>query len=297
MDATAWLKIETARQKIDMLPQVIEGLLRGNHPQLLDSVSDLPKKSANTFPAIPGRDVEVLGIKFHPKKPGLATREGQIRLLHDLGNIELQAMELAVRTLIEFPNSSTSFREELSEIALDEARHFSLCLKGIEELGSHWGALPVHTALWEAVKEFELSLESDVARNGDLLGRVLLVHRYMEGSGLDAGARITEKLSGVDGPFVKITREIVGTILREEIGHVSFGSKWYRDLCRHREIDSDTHFRKHYPEILWHMPRTERPALAFRSEAGFSFAENEIIRILFEKTDFSQKRPSRPPTI
>jgi uncharacterized ferritin-like protein (DUF455 family) len=290
MDSTAWLKIETARQKIDRLPSVIEVLLG-------TGAVELPKKDAPLVPVVPGRDAAVLSIKLHPKKPGLATREGQIRLLHDLGNIELQAMELAVRTLIEFPDAPPVFREELSEIALDEARHFSLCLDGIEELGSHWGALPVHAALWEAVCEFERSAESEVARPGDLLGRVLLVHRYMEGSGLDAGARITEKLSGVDEPYVKISRGIVGTILREEIGHVSFGSRWYRELCRGREIDSDQHFRKHYPEILWHMPRTERPAYGYRKEAGFSEPENEIIRLLFEKTDFSQKRPKVPPTI
>ena len=290
MDATAWLKIETARQKIDRLPAVIEALLDTGKVEL-------PKKDASSVPEVPGRDANVLSIKLHPKKPGLATREGQVRLLHDLGNIELQAMELAVRTLIEFPEAPTDFREELSEIALDEARHFSLCLDGIEELGSHWGALPVHAALWEAVCEFENTSESEVARPGDLLGRVLLVHRYMEGSGLDAGARITEKLSGVNEPYVKISREIVGTILREEIGHVSFGSRWYRELCRQREIDSDQHFRKHYPEILWHMPRTERPAYAYRTQAGFSDSENDTVRLLFEKTDFSQKRPSKPPEL
>jgi uncharacterized ferritin-like protein (DUF455 family) len=289
MDATAWLKIETARQKIDHLPSVIEALLGAR-------AVELPKKDAPSVPDVPGRDAQVLSIKLHPKKAGLATLEGQVRLLHDLGNIELQAMELAVRTLIEFPEAPNVFREELSEIALDEARHFSLCLDGIEELGSHWGALPVHAALWEAVFEFEKTAESEVARPGDLLGRVLLVHRYMEGSGLDAGARITEKLSGVNEPYVKISRKIVGTILREEIGHVSFGSRWYRELCRKREIDSDQHFRKHYPEILWHMPRTERPAYAYRTQAGFSEPENEIIRLLFEKTDFSQKRPKVPPT-
>ncbi len=290
MDATAWLKIETARQKIDGLPAVIEAQLGSSFP-------NMPKKYASSVPDLPGRDADVLSIKLHPKKPGLATRDGQVRLLHDLGNIELQAMELAVRTLIEFPEAPPLFREELAEIALDEARHLSLCLDGIDELGSHWGALPVHTALWEAVFEFERTSESEVARPGDLLGRVLLVHRYMEGSGLDAGARITEKLSGVDEPYVKISREIVGTILREEIGHVSFGSRWYRELCRQREIDSDQHFRKHYPEILWHMPRTERPAYAYRTQAGFSEPENEIIRLLFEKTDFSQKRPSKPPEL
>ncbi len=49
------------------------------------------------------RDIEVLHPKFHPPKKGFSTPEGQARMLHDLANIELQAMELGIRTLVEFP--------------------------------------------------------------------------------------------------------------------------------------------------------------------------------------------------
>ena len=46
--------------------------------------------------------------------------EGHARLLHDLANIELQAMELAVRSLYEFPEATTEFKKDLAEIALGE---------------------------------------------------------------------------------------------------------------------------------------------------------------------------------
>lgn len=62
----------------------------------------LLSESALNFPVIPeepGRDAQVLLNKDLPPKAGLSTKEGQARLLHDLANIELQAMELGLRTL------------------------------------------------------------------------------------------------------------------------------------------------------------------------------------------------------
>lgn len=281
MTSWDWLKIETARQKVATLPSVVESLLRYGATS-----QELPKEAA-TIPLRPGRDARVLEIKEHPPKVGLQKREGQIRLLHDLGNIEMQAMELAVRTLIEFPEVPKVFREELAEIALDEARHFALCLDGLEELGSQWGALPVHCSLWDAVAD-----EPEVSR-GDFLGRIMLVHRYMEATGLDAGEKILMRLDSVVG--VKLARSIVDTIVQEEIGHVSFGSRWYRTVCAQNGIDPHEHFAKAYPEILRRVPRTEKPALRLRELAGFDAFENQVVLETLSKTDFSRPRPALLP--
>ncbi len=267
MTAWDWLNIETARQKVSTLPDVVESLLR----------SDLPKNPA-VIPLRPGRDTRVLEIKEHPPTAGLQKKEGQIRLLHDLGNIEMQAMELAVRTLIEFPDAPRSFREELAEIALEEARHFTLCLDGLEALGSQWGTLPVNCSLWDAVGS------EPVETRGDFLGRVMLVHRYMEATGLDAGEKILTRLGSIVD--VQLVRSIVDTIVREEIGHVSFGSRWYRTICAENGIDPHEHFAKSYPEILRRVPRTEKPALRLRELAGFDAFENQVVSDTLAKTDF-----------
>lgn len=282
--ALEWLNIETARQKVASLPSVVERLLR---PGLCES--SLPKfpalEGSAGLPLRPGRDATVLEIKAHPPKSGLQKREGQIRLLHDLGNIEMQAMELAVRTLVEFPDSPQVFREELAEIALDEARHLTLCLDGLETLGSHWGALPVHCSLWDAVAS-----ECQESR-GSFLGRIMLVHRYMEATGLDAGEKILMRLDSVLD--VKLVRSIVDTIVREEIGHVSFGSRWYRTVCAQNGIDPHEHFAKTYPEILRRVPRTEKPALRLRELAGFDAFENQVVVQTLAGTDFKTPRSLR----
>lgn len=130
--------------------------------------------------------------------------------------------------------------------------------------------------------------------DGDLLERVLIVHRYMEGSGLDAGSRLMERLSGVVAP---LAREVVGTIVREEVGHVSFGSKWYRIICRQRRIDPDLHFRSSYREILRAIPRNEKPDFDVRRQAGFNDHEVETIKAALAQTDFTRKREGPRPVL
>lgn len=268
MNASEWFEIETARQKTAKVTEVVELLLRDN-AATRDPLSF-------RIPVVPGRDVSlILDIKSHPQKPGLNTREGQARMLHDLCNIELQAMELAVRTLAQFPMAPQAFREELAGVALEEARHFGLCLDALDELGSPWGSWPVHRSLW------------DVVTDGDLLERVLIVHRYMEGAGLDAGSRLMERLSGVVAPLAK---KVVGTILREEIGHVSFGSRWFRKICETHRIDADRYFKEAYPKILAAIPRNEKPDFEIRRQAGFNESEIEVIRHALLSTDFTAKR-------
>jgi uncharacterized ferritin-like protein (DUF455 family) len=270
VDASSWLKIETARQKTTKIGTVVENLLRDN------SAVPLVDRALVEIPAVPGRDLElVLEIKSHPPKPPLNSREGQARMLHDLGNIELQAMELAVRTLAQYPEAPREFREELAEVALEEARHFGLCLDALDELEKPWGSWPVHRSLW------------DVVTDGDLLERVLIVHRYMEGAGLDAGSRLMDRLTGVVAPLAK---EVVGTILREEIGHVAFGSKWYRKICELHRINADEFFKRAYPQILAAIPRNEKPDFEIRRKAGFNEVEIEVIREALAKTDFTKKR-------
>lgn len=273
MDASSWLKIETARQKTTTIGDVVEQHLRG---ATADQSNEDTAALKIEIPAVPGRDLElILEIKSHPTKPPLNTPIGQARMLHDLGNIELQAMELAVRTLAQYPEAPRGFREELAEVALEEARHFGLCLDALEELGHPWGSWPVHRSLW------------DVVTDGDLLERVLIVHRYMEGAGLDAGSRLMDRLTGVVAPLAK---SVVGTILREEIGHVAFGSKWYRLICASHRIDADAYFKSAYPKILAAIPRNEKPDFEIRRKAGFNDSEIEVIRHALENTDFTKKR-------
>ena len=131
-------------------------------------------------PFRPGRDVQILKPSGLPDKKGLSTREGQARLVHDLASIELQAMELGLRTLTEFPLAPREFRQELAQVTAEEGKHLGLCLTALVELGYPWGSFPTHTALWECTDAQD-----------SLLGRIVIVHRYLEGSGFVGGGAFT----------------------------------------------------------------------------------------------------------
>ncbi|GIL18863.1 MAG: hypothetical protein BroJett040_26140 [Oligoflexia bacterium] len=210
------------------------------------------------------RDVTVLAPDALPPKKGLSLREGQGRLLHDLASIELQAMEMCFRSLIEYPDAPSEFREHLAQITLEEASHLELCLNGMEKLGYQWGHWPVHMALWQSLR-----------REDSLLDRILIVHRYLEGSGLDAGETLMKRLSGVLDHGLK---SIVNTIVTEEVNHVRFGSDWYRTLCQQEKRDPEIDFRERMIKIRYQVPkRIENISVELRKKGGFSDSELQFI--------------------
>ena len=212
------------------------------------------------IPSIPARDIVVLEAKQHPPKMGFAHKEGLARMLHDLAGIELQAMELGLRTLVEFPEAPHGFREELRNVTLSEAEHLRMCLEGIQDLGFQWGDWPVHCGLWAAV-----------ASEDSILDRILIVHRYLEGSGLEAGDGLVKRLEGVNSPG---TRNIVKQINFEEIGHVDFGSRWYREICLQEKRDSVADFPERMFALRERLPkRVEKISREIRRKAGFTEAE------------------------
>jgi uncharacterized ferritin-like protein (DUF455 family) len=169
-------------------------------------------------------------------------------------------MELGLRTLHEFPEAPVGFREELVEVTRSEARHLTLCLDGIEKLGFRWGDWPVHNMLW-----------ASVSAQDSLLDRILIVHRYLEGSGLDAGDTLLKRLDAVlESPLHSISKVIVN----EEIGHVEFGSRWYRDICFREKIDAAHDFPVRLESFRFRIPkRIEKISHELRRKAGFTEAE------------------------
>jgi uncharacterized ferritin-like protein (DUF455 family) len=227
--------------------------------------------SPNAFqvPSVPDRDITITNPTFHPPKVGFSHKEGRARAIHDLANIELQAMELALRTLIEYPEAPKQFRTELYELALSEGRHFEMCINALDELGMPWGTWPGHLCLWEAV------LPTD-----SLIERIVLVHRFLEGSGLDAGATLLKRLDGVVDPLVK---GVVKTISTEELDHVQFGSRWFHKICEERKLNSTSEFKRCFQAFLPRIPKRVEPInVDLRRRALFTEAEIEVTRQLRE---------------
>lgn len=224
------------------------------------------------IPVIPARDIEIRPTKDHPSKLGFSKVEGQARALHDLASIELQAMELGLRTLAEFPDAPPDFRKQLADITFSEGQHLQLCLRAMVDLGFNWGDWPIHTTLWNAVHDTD-----------SLLERIFIVHRYLEGSGLDAGAQLSQRLAGVPG--AERAQQTVSQINKEEIDHVRFGSFWFKEICARQKLVPEHHFREVILKLQVNLPkRIERLNHPLRLKSDFSpteIAELEELRSRF----------------
>jgi uncharacterized ferritin-like protein (DUF455 family) len=264
------LFISNVHEKLRALPSDIERAFRGERESLL-----IPTEA-------PGRDVGILKKGGRGPKLGLSFREGQARLLHDLASIELQAMELAYRSFVEYPEAPLAFRHQMAELALSEGRHLRLCLDLLESMGHRWGDWPAYLSLWRAVSPED-----------SLLDRLVIVHRYLEASGLDAGTAILRRLESCEAP--EITRA-VRVITEEEVGHVAFGSHWYQSLCRQQAIDPDRDFKERLNRLQAVLPRRfDGIEVSVRKKAGFTEPEIQAAQelrefFICEKRDLAESR-------
>jgi uncharacterized ferritin-like protein (DUF455 family) len=74
--------------------------------------------------------------------------------------------------------------------------------------------------------------------SGDLLARVALVPRTLEARGLNATPPMQARLARAGDARAA---EILDLILRDEIGHVAIGNRWYRWLCAPEGLDPVAH--------------------------------------------------------
>ncbi len=252
--------VENVNEKIN--------LLRRQENQILEL------KERVQMPKLPARDALILDFKSHPAKKGFSTPEGQARMLHDLASIELQAMELGLRTLLEFPEAPLPFREELWRLTVSESEHLEMCLNEIQAMGFNWGDWPVNCGLWTAVSDQD-----------SLIDRVVIVHRYLEGSGLDAGDTLLRRLAGVDAKGVQKVLKIIND---EEVGHVMFGSNWYRKFCFDENLNPETDFTARMVKLRGVLPkRIGQVNHELRRRAGFT--EKEIFYLERLRESFLEK--------
>jgi uncharacterized ferritin-like protein (DUF455 family) len=147
------------------------------------------------------------------------------------------------------------------KVAAEEAYHFSLLREHLRAMGGDYGDFTAHNGLWDmAVKTAH-----------DPLIRMALVPRLLEARGLDVTPGIRKKLvaHGDHG-----AAEILDIILRDEIGHVAIGNRWFAYCCTQRELDPTATFANLLK--TFEVPHPKPPFnLNARSDAGFS--EEELI--------------------
>ncbi len=103
----------------------------------------------------------------------------------------------------------------------------------------------------------------------DVLARLALVPRFMEARGLDVTPGMIAKLEQF-GDAASV--EILKVILREEIGHVAFGSRWFHAVCAERGLEPEAAY---FDLVRRHMRGPVRGPfnLEARRMAGFSGSE------------------------
>jgi len=198
-----------------------------------------------------------------PKRSNLTTVDGQVILLHAIAHIEYSAIDLAVDGAYRFQGLPKKYYDDWLEVADDEIRHFLSLNKLLEELGSNYGEVEVHNALFEASQ-----------RTQSLIDRMAVVPRYLEANGLDATPMILKKLKKLpQNSMLKKIIESLNIILEEEVEHVKKGDVWFNYACELEGKDKDEYFKiieKYYPQGFL---RAKKLNMQARKEAGFSCRE------------------------
>ncbi|WP_298675081.1 ferritin-like domain-containing protein [uncultured Lentibacter sp.] len=182
-------------------------------------------------PARPDKP-ELLSPRDVPRRrPG--SEAGRAALLHAVAHIELNAVDLhwdiiARFTHVPFP---LGFYDDWVKAGDEEAKHFNLVSDCLEEMGSHYGALPAHAGMWRAAE--------DTAQ--DLMGRLAVVPMVLEARGLDVTPGMIDVFRKA-----KVSRAVdaLEVIYAEEVGHVAYGSKWFHFLCGRHELDPKAEFHR-----------------------------------------------------
>ncbi len=256
---------------------------------MLDAID--PRAEFVAPPGLPGRPplpLLVAPTQVPARSP--FTPAGRAALLHAIAHIEFNAINLALDVVWRFAGMPREFYRDWLRVASEEALHFGLLrehLRTIDSppahfdrspprgrsdglgaaqrrLGYDYGDFDAHDGLWAMAERTA----------GDVVARMALVPRTLEARGLDATPPLQVKFARAgDARAV----EILGIILRDEVGHVAIGNHWYRWLCARDGLDAEAH----YPQLArrYAAPRLRAPFnLEARRAAGFSEAELDALQ-------------------
>lgn len=224
-----------------------------------------PQAALSSLAAIPGRpEKPELVPPLQVGRRAMNTPEGRAMLIHALAHIEFNAINLALDAVWRFPGMPAEYYTDWLQVAREEAYHFSLLQAHLQRLGCGYGDFIAHDSLWEMVER----------TCGDVLARMALVPRTLEARGLDVSPVLRDKLTAIGDDK---GAQILAIILRDEIGHVAIGNRWYREVCATRGLDPI----KAYPDLAlrYAAPKLRQPFnMEARRAAGF--AEDELTALI-----------------
>ncbi|HHH39627.1 MAG TPA: ferritin-like domain-containing protein [Sedimenticola sp.] len=192
--------------------------------------------------------LEAVAVAGRPPRPELvpprelprrspATAEGRLALIHAVAHIEFNAINLACDAICRFQAMPVAYHGDWAGVAAEEAEHFTRVRDLLRARGRDYGDFPAHDGLWEMARRTA----------ADPLTRMALVPRMLEARGLDVTPGMIRRF---DAAGDRETVAVLEVILREEVGHVAIGSRWFRHLCGERGLVPETTYLRLLDEFL-----------------------------------------------
>jgi uncharacterized ferritin-like protein (DUF455 family) len=197
----------------------------------IDPQEALVVPAGHALPGRPQQPALIRPMEVPHRSP--FTPEGLAALLHAVAHIEFNAINLALDAAWRFADMPEDFYRDWLRVADEEATHFGLLRDHLQSLGHDYGDFPAHDGLWEMC----------VKTQDDVTARMALVPRTLEARGLDATPLIQARLRKVGTAAALRAVEILDIILRDEIGHVAVGNRWYGWLCAQQGLEPLAHYR------------------------------------------------------
>jgi uncharacterized ferritin-like protein (DUF455 family) len=217
---------------------------------------------------------EVIVVPGHPAKPELVsplavkrramnTPEGRAAMIHALVHIEFNAINLALDALWRFAGMPREYYSDWLHVADEEALHFTLLGEHLKGQGYAYGDYSAHNGLWDMA----------VRTQHDVLARMALIPRTMEARGLDVVPGMRAKLIQAGDIAVG---PILDVVMRDEIGHVTIGNRWFNYLCEQRGLAPEATYAELVAEYNA-VPQRGPFNMEARRAAGFN--EQELAKL------------------
>ena len=158
---------------------------------------------------------------LHEMRNGsIATPEAQREFIHRDMNNEIQSLEIAAQTLIDFPEAPWELRVSFARQCWDEARHAQLYADELAVKGGYKGEFPIANHEWGVA-----------CMIATLAGRLAVQNRAFEGGSLDVFHKMAAewRLMGEER-----AAEITEGICVDEIQHVRFANRWLKQMIKER---------------------------------------------------------------
>lgn len=213
----------------------------------------------------PGRPVKPdLVSPLEVEKRSMRTVEGRAALVHALAHIEFNAINLALDAVWRFADMPRDYYADWLKVAAEEAYHFNLLNGHLQSIGFTYGDFSGHHSLWEMAERTK----------EDALARMALVPRTMEARGLDASPPLRNKFAQIGDMEAAAILDI---ILRDEIGHVAIGNRWFNWLCEDRGLEPIATYEALAQQ--YRAPVLRKPFnVEARRKAGFTEAELALLQ-------------------